>query len=36
MEGEDMSNISSSLLISILLFVVHTAKKDDSGHDTIM
>lgn len=32
-----MSSISSSLLISvILLFVMHTAKKDDEGHDVIV
>ena len=35
-DGEDMSNISSSLLISVLLFVMHTAKKDDEGHDVIV
>lgn len=30
----DVSNISS-LLTSILFFVVHTAKKDDNDHDAI-
>ena len=31
-----MSNISSSLLISVLLFVMRTAKKHDEGHDVIV
>lgn len=35
MEGEDISNISPSPFISILLLLVHVAKGNDNGRDTI-